>query len=145
MDLLEQEMNPVVAVSVPVLEPRVVEREELAARRSLRAQVAKLERDLADAFVTAFSMGGLPTRAQETRSDPRILGLGELERVRDELAEGCGLLVWRSQSAQRSRRRTACASSGCCWSRASTGSRGSRARTSASQGAGSGRSGRGSA
>ena len=37
----------------------IVERGERAARRSLRAQIARLERELADAFVTAFPMGGL--------------------------------------------------------------------------------------
>src|SRR5437588_7391846 len=86
MDLLEQEMNSVETV-LPVLEPAVVERDELAARRSLRAQVAKLERELAGAFVTAFPMGGLGADFKESRRDPRVLDLGELERVRDELAE----------------------------------------------------------
>ena len=35
------------------------ERAQRAARRSLRAQIARLERELADAFVTAYRMGGL--------------------------------------------------------------------------------------
>ncbi len=35
------------------------EQGERAARRSLRAQIDKLERELADAFVTAYPMGGL--------------------------------------------------------------------------------------
>jgi hypothetical protein len=52
----------------------------------LRGQIARLERDLADAFVTAFPMGGLPQPAAVAAS-PRVLGLAELERVRDELAE----------------------------------------------------------
>jgi hypothetical protein len=60
--------------------------DERAARRSLRAQVAKLERELADAFVTAYSMGGLEPPA-DAGGEPRLLDLGELERVRDELAE----------------------------------------------------------
>jgi hypothetical protein len=60
--------------------------DESAARRSLRVQVARLEGQLSDAFVTAFPMGGieLPDHAPD---EPRLLGLGELERVRDELAE----------------------------------------------------------
>jgi hypothetical protein len=62
------------------------EPDERAARRSLRGQIARLERDLADAFVTAFPMGGLPQPAAVAAS-PRVLGLAELERVRDELAE----------------------------------------------------------
>jgi hypothetical protein len=78
--LLERVNTPVVA------QPEVTEDAARAARRSLREQIAKLEGDLASAFVTAFPMGGLaiaPTR----RREPRMLDLGELERVRDELAE----------------------------------------------------------
>lgn len=64
---------------------RVAEGDERAARRSLRQQIARLERDLADAFVTSFPMGGLPQPAAVAAA-PRLLGLGELECVRDELA-----------------------------------------------------------
>ena len=66
--------------------PAVTEIDELAARRSLRSQIDRLERDLAEAFVTAFRMGGLPA-TDDAHAEPRLLGLGELERVRDELAE----------------------------------------------------------
>jgi hypothetical protein len=59
--------------------------DERAARRSLRAQIDRLERHLADAFVTAFPMGGLPQRPTAIRAEPRLLDLGELEVVRDEL------------------------------------------------------------
>jgi hypothetical protein len=64
----------------------VSEEAERAARRTLRAQICKLEQELSDTFVTAFSMGGLEI-PEHVHSEPRILGLGELERVRDELAE----------------------------------------------------------
>jgi hypothetical protein len=57
-----------------------------AARRSLRRQIDRLERELANAFVTTYEMRGSALRS-ETRSQPRLLDLGELERVRDELAE----------------------------------------------------------
>jgi hypothetical protein len=60
--------------------------DERAARRTLRAQIARLESQLGDAFVTAFTMGGLeppPT----VPAQPRLLSLGELETARDELAE----------------------------------------------------------
>ncbi|HEY2436262.1 MAG TPA: hypothetical protein VGH93_03715 [Solirubrobacteraceae bacterium] len=87
MDLLEQEMNLVEALPVPARVPATEERAELAARRSLRAQIAKLERELASAFVTAFPMGGIAIGNGDSRRDPRVLDLGELERVRDELAE----------------------------------------------------------
>ncbi|HWE07992.1 MAG TPA: hypothetical protein VG325_01480 [Solirubrobacteraceae bacterium] len=59
---------------------------EAAARRTLRAQIARLERELADAFVTAYSLGGLSQPAQAA-AQPRLLDLGELERVRDRLTE----------------------------------------------------------
>jgi hypothetical protein len=57
-----------------------------AARRSLRLQIAKLERDLADAFVTAYPMGGIELPLGPP-GEPRLLDLAELERVRDDLAE----------------------------------------------------------
>ena len=63
------------------------ERDELGARRTLRTQIGKLERDLADAFVTAYPMGGFEQAPSTGGRDPRLLDLGELERVRDELAE----------------------------------------------------------
>ena len=59
---------------------------ERAARRTLRDQIARLERELADAFVTAYPMGGLDQPVART-AHPRLLSLGELEIVRDELAE----------------------------------------------------------
>jgi hypothetical protein len=60
--------------------------DERAARRTLREQIARLERELAGAFVTAFPMGGLPQPAAAA-GHARLLDLGELEVVRDELAE----------------------------------------------------------
>jgi hypothetical protein len=78
MELLEQTRSPA--------GPTVTEVDERAARRSLRLQIARLERELAEAFVTAYRMGGLG-RGPEECGDPRLLDLGELERVRDELAE----------------------------------------------------------
>ena len=68
--------------------------DERAARRSLRVQIARLESELADAFVAAFAMRGLgraPTEPPATpvrggAIGPRFLDLGELELVRDDLA-----------------------------------------------------------
>ena len=84
MELLEQ----VIGDSHPLgsSAPIVVPSDERAARRSLRGQIAKLERELADAFVTTFQMGGPPIVGEGYR-EPRLLDLGELEQVRDELAE----------------------------------------------------------
>ena len=61
--------------------------DERAARRALRAQIARLERELSDAFVTAFTMGGLAQPSPASVAEPRLLDLGELEIVRDDLAE----------------------------------------------------------
>jgi hypothetical protein len=61
--------------------------DERLARRNLRQQIAGLEAQLAHAFVTAFSMGGLPQPSPPAPSTPRLLDLGELEMIRDALAQ----------------------------------------------------------
>jgi hypothetical protein len=64
--------------------------DELAARRSLRAQIAKLERELSDAFVTAYADGVAPAALRQPGirfTHPRMLGLEELELQRDGLVE----------------------------------------------------------
>jgi hypothetical protein len=71
----------------PVFPASTVEVAERAARRSLRRQIARLERELAEAFVTAYPMGGLEQEPASSSAAPRLLDLGELERVRDELAD----------------------------------------------------------
>jgi hypothetical protein len=85
MELLEQVRGGTrapQAISSPV-----VDTDERAARRALRGQIERLERELSDAFVTAFSMGGLDQDAGRPRRQARLLDLGELEYVRDELVE----------------------------------------------------------
>ena len=68
--------------AAPVL-PDVDER---AARRTLRAQIARLERDLGAAVIAACPR--LPAgTARVPSSGPRLLGLEQLERVRDDLAD----------------------------------------------------------
>ena len=62
---------------------------EAAARRDLRDQIARLERELALELAIVFPRRE-PVRAGRSasaRGGPRLLGLGELERVRDELAD----------------------------------------------------------
>jgi hypothetical protein len=85
MELLDQERRAP-QVTVPVRSSDL-EQDERPARRSLRSQIATLERELSNAFVTAYPLGGLAPRTRPARHDPRLLDLGELERVRDELAE----------------------------------------------------------
>jgi len=65
--------------------PLTHEVDERAARRTLRAQIARLERDLASAVLAAYPH--LPAgTASAPAGGPRLLSLGELERVRDDLA-----------------------------------------------------------
>jgi hypothetical protein len=85
LELLEHDSSAVFQGSSGA-SPRGPEGDERAARRSLRAQIDKLERELADAFVTAFPMGGLDGEPGRPCAAPRLLDLGELERARDELA-----------------------------------------------------------
>lgn len=60
--------------------------DERDARRSLRAQIARLERDLADTLIAAFSRDVVDVRVPARGRGPRLLNLGELETLRDELA-----------------------------------------------------------
>ena len=55
------------------------------ARRELRAQIARLERELADTFVSAFPRAQLDVSVPAS-GGPRLLSLGELESLRDALA-----------------------------------------------------------
>lgn len=63
--------------------------DELAARRSLRAQIAHLERELSQAVAAFFPhIPASAARGAELESGvgPRLLGLADLERRRDALA-----------------------------------------------------------
>jgi hypothetical protein len=59
--------------------------DEAAARRSLREQIARLERELAAMFTAAHPRKGLEWRVRSP-GGPRLLDVGELEALRDELA-----------------------------------------------------------
>src|SRR5262249_15037706 len=59
--------------------------DEAAARRSLREQIAKLERDLGAVFASAYPRRGLEWQGASP-GGPRVLGVGDLEQVRDALA-----------------------------------------------------------
>ncbi len=68
-----------------VREPRTLDRS--VAKRELRRQIARLERQLADTFVTAFPRRGIEVSGLgPAGGGPRMLGLAELERIRDGLA-----------------------------------------------------------
>jgi hypothetical protein len=68
------------------LEP-VAEPDAAAARRSLRAQVARLERQLSETVVAGFPHAGVDAAVPGAPGGPRLLSLGELEALRDDLAQ----------------------------------------------------------
>jgi hypothetical protein len=78
-----------------------VEADERAARESMRAQIARLEREHAHALADCRPGEG-PGPASCAVRGPRLLSLGELERIRDDLADR--LSVVRGQLAQRADR-----------------------------------------
>lgn len=63
-----------------------VEVDERSARADLRRQIGRLERELAGLFATAFGHVEIDCRVTPPAAGPRLLGLGELEEVRDGLA-----------------------------------------------------------
>jgi hypothetical protein len=68
--------------------PRRVLDDERSARRDLRDQVARLERELQDTLVSAFPRTGLSVSLAPRRTaGPRVLSLAELEDLRDRLAD----------------------------------------------------------
>lgn len=77
-------------LDVPTREPSVPEAspvtDEAAGRRALRAQIALLEHRLSCAVVDSMPDGGVMTGVPALRG-PRVLTLGELERLRDALAD----------------------------------------------------------
>jgi hypothetical protein len=70
--------------AAPIFVPGT-EVDEGASRRQLREQVARLERELAELFCSAYPRKGFDWRVS-ARGGPRILSLGELEELRDDLA-----------------------------------------------------------
>src|SRR5271170_2664215 len=64
--------------------------DERLARVELRRQIGRLERELAGLFADAFGRVGFGWELNGFCAEPRVLGLGELERVRDELATRIG-------------------------------------------------------
>jgi hypothetical protein len=60
---------------------------ERAARTDLRAQIARLERELARVAASAYPRLDMSPVTPYMRRGPRVLALGELEQVRDALAD----------------------------------------------------------
>src|SRR4051794_24762655 len=73
---------------VAPIPPQVRTGDERAARRDLREQVARLERELQQTLVTAWPRKGVDvTLAPRRMAGPRVLSLGELEDLRDRLSD----------------------------------------------------------
>jgi hypothetical protein len=64
-----------------------IEVDERLARAQLRGQIGRLESELAGLFGEAFRRTEVDYRVGAVAPEPRVLDLGELERVRDELAD----------------------------------------------------------
>lgn len=61
--------------------------DERGARLQLRQQISRLEAELAGLFGDAFGHTKVPHRVEALAPVPRVLDLGELEAVRDSLAD----------------------------------------------------------
>jgi hypothetical protein len=60
---------------------------ELAARATLRAQIGRLERELGSLVGEGFGRVAVPHEVAALAATPRVLDLGELERLRDTLVD----------------------------------------------------------
>jgi hypothetical protein len=76
----------VVPPVLPPTFPSTTEVDELAARRSLRDQIARLESELSSLFCSTYPRQGFEWSVP-SRGGPRILSLRELEQVRDALID----------------------------------------------------------
>jgi hypothetical protein len=63
---------------------RLLHADEGPARAELRRQIARLEAELGELFTSAFPRAGI-TYEVAPAGGPRLLGIGELEQVRDRL------------------------------------------------------------
>jgi hypothetical protein len=78
-----QPLTTLEVTPTPVVVPDVDER---AARRSLLDQIAKIEKELSALFCATYPRRGFEWNVR-SHGGPRLLGLAELERIRDQLAE----------------------------------------------------------
>jgi len=83
--------------------------DERAARQTLLEQVRRLEEESVGLFASAWPRKGLDLRqSRPSRLGPRLLTLGELEKLRDDLFEhlrrGRALLAERAGAEEQSRR-----------------------------------------
>jgi hypothetical protein len=77
-EVLEQRIHPVAPVPATVPDER-------AARRTLLDQIARLEEELSQLFCSTWPRQGFDWEVK-SRGGPRLLPIGELEGLRDDLA-----------------------------------------------------------
>jgi hypothetical protein len=84
----------------------LLQRDERPARVDLRRQIARLELELGELFTSAFPRAGIGYDVAPA-GGPRLLGIGELEQVRDRLldriADVRGILSDRAYVEERNR------------------------------------------
>jgi hypothetical protein len=78
-------MSNLLVRDTPLSLPVVVD--ERLARAELRRQIGRLEHQLSRLLADGFPRVEIDTRVEAPATGPRTLDLGELERVRDELAD----------------------------------------------------------
>jgi hypothetical protein len=71
---------------LPPVETQVTETDERRARRDLRRQIARMEGELGRLFGAAFPRTGIEWGVAAP-GGPRVLGVAELEQVRDSMAD----------------------------------------------------------
>jgi hypothetical protein len=79
-------IQPVATLEATPTRVLVPEVDERAARRSLLEQIAKLEKDLSALFCATYPRTGFEWKVSSA-GGPRMLGIAELERIRDQLAD----------------------------------------------------------
>ena len=86
----------------PALPPVITtDTAERALRRTLRDQIARLERELASLFCTSFPRKGMDFGVASRGGGPRLLSVAELEELRDDLVDR--LHAARSELSERAR------------------------------------------
>lgn len=100
-------IRPLATLEVTPTRVLVPDVDERAARRSLLDQIAKIEKDLSALFCATYPRTGFDWTVR-SHAGPRLLGIAELERIRDELAdrlaENRALLGDRTYAEARNRR-----------------------------------------